>query len=145
MLVAIKCYIIKKMAINKEKIHELLKNHSVELAYIFGSFATGGATKRSDIDIAVLLPSLMKKERRFDARLKLMEGFSKIFGKKAEVVILNDTSSLFFKYIIIKEGEKIYQKNEEERIDFENKITGEYFDFAPFLKEYNLAYVKRNL
>lgn len=135
----------EKMAIDKEKIRNLLKNHSVELAYIFGSFATKNATKHSDIDIAVLLPSSMKKEQRFDARLKLMEGFSKIFSKKAEVVILNDTSSLFFKYIIIKEGENIYQKSERDRIDFENKITGEYFDFAPFLKEYNLAYVKRNL
>lgn len=133
------------MAIDKEKIQNLLRKHSVDLAYIFGSFAAGSATKNSDIDIGVLLPSSMKKEQRFDARLKLMDGFSKIFGKKAEVVILNDTSSLFFKYIITKEGKILYQEKEETRIDFENKITGEYFDFAPFLKEYNLAYVKRNL
>lgn len=132
--------------INKSaELKQILKKNKVSFAYLFGSQASGEVDKNSDIDIAVMLPLEMEKRKRFDIRLKLMGDISKVFGKNVDIVVLNDTSSLFFKYIIIKEGEVIYRETELSPADFESKTLGMYFDFRPFLEEYNKAYVKRNL
>ena len=74
-----------------------------------------------------------------------MGAISKIFKKEVDVILLNDIRSLFFKYIIMKEGKIIYQENEASVADFESKTLGMYFDFRPFLENYNKAYVKRSL
>ena len=74
-----------------------------------------------------------------------MGEISKIFKKNVDVVVLNDIRSLYFKYIIIKEGKIIYKETDLSPVDFESKTLGIYFDFRPFLEDYNKAYVKRNL
>lgn len=130
---------------NNKDLRAIFRVNSVVFAYLFGSQASGGSSKNSDIDIAVMLPWMVSKEERFETRLKLMSEVSKIFKKDSDVIILNDTRSLFFKYVIIKEGKIIYQENEASEADFESKTLGMYFDFRPFLENYNNAYVKRIL
>ena len=61
-----------------------------------------------------------------------MGAISKIFKKEVDIIVLNDIRSLFFKYIIMKEGKIIYQENEASVADFESKTLGMYFDFRPF-------------
>ena len=124
---------------------EIFKENKVSFAYLFGSQANGSSGKDSDVDIAIMLPFEMKKEERFDLRLKLMGEISKILKKKVDVAVLNDIRSLYFKYIIIKEGRIIYKKTDLSPADFESKTLGIYFDFRPFLENYNKAYVKRSL
>ena len=123
----------------------VFKRNKVSFAYLFGSQADGSFSKDSDVDIAVMLPFEMKKEERFDLRLNLMGEISKILKKKVDVAVLNDIRSLYFKYIIIKEGRIIYKKTDLSPADFESKTLGIYFDFRPFLENYNKAYVKRSL
>jgi len=123
----------------------IFEKNKVSFAYLFGSQANGSFGKDSDVDIAVMLPFEMKKEERFDLRLKLMGEISKILKKKVDVAVLNDIRSLYFKYIIIKEGRIIYKKTDLSPADFESKTLGIYFDFRPFLENYNKAYVKRSL
>lgn len=136
--------IAKNIANNKE-LEVVFKGNGVIFAYLFGSQVNGGFGKNSDIDIAVMLPSASSKEERFETRLKLMSEISKIFKKDSDVIILNDTRSLFFKYVIMKEGRVIYQESEASEADFESKTLGMYFDFRPFLENYNKTYVKRIL
>jgi len=123
----------------------IFKENNVSFAYLFGSLASGNFNQDSDIDIAVMLPFEMKKKERFDLRLKLMGEISKILKKKVDVVVLNDVSSLYFKYIIIKEGKIIYKEIDLSPAEFESKTLGIYFDFRSFLENYNKAYVKRSL
>lgn len=123
----------------------VFRENKVSFAYLFGSQATGNSNKNSDVDIAVMLPFEMKKKERFDLRLKLMGAISKILKKEVDVAILNDIRSLFFKYIIVKEGQIIYKETELSPANFESKTMGMYFDFRPFLETYNENYVKRNL
>ena len=130
---------------NNGELVGLFKENGVLFAYLFGSQAIGIVMDKSDIDIAVMLPLSTSKEERFEMRLKLMNGVSKIFKKDSDIIILNDTRSLFFKYIIMKEGKIIYQENEASAADFESKTLGMYFDFRPFLENYNKVYVKRSL
>lgn len=114
-------------------------------AYLFGSYATRTATEKSDVDIAVLFGRPTPKAERFEYRLQLMETLSRLLKKNVEVVVLDDVSSLFFKYAIIKEGILLYEKSEAARIEFEGKVLGEFFDFQPFLDTYNRHYVKTRL
>src|SRR3989344_3266186 len=123
------------MAENITKNKDLMavfKRNKVSFAYLFGSQANGAFGKDSDVDIAVMLPFEMKKEERFDLRLKFMGEISKILKKKVDVVVLNDVSSLYFKYIIIKEGKIIYKEIDLSPAEFESKTLGIYFDFRSF-------------
>jgi predicted nucleotidyltransferase len=129
----------------KKQLQAIFKNQPVELAYIFGSVATGNANKESDVDIAVLLKKDISKKKRFEIRLKLMTQLSRTFQREVDLVIFNDIKSVFFKYVIIKEGNLLYGKNEDQHVEFESRIMGEYFDFAPFLDDYNKQYVKNNI
>ncbi|MBU0879467.1 hypothetical protein KKA77_00860 [Patescibacteria group bacterium] len=40
---------------------------------------------------------------------------------------------------------EVFEKNHEKRVDFGLKIMREYYDFLPFIKEYNKAYLEREL
>lgn len=138
----------KKLNLKKEvkqKLNQVFRGEPVNLAYLFGSKVIGQEINNSDVDIAVLLTEGLTKEKRFEVRLNLMGKLSKIFKKNVDLVILNDTASLFFKYIIVREGKSIYERSEAEKINFENYITSLYFDFQPFLETYNRHYVKNSL
>lgn len=121
-----------------------VENH-VELAYVFGSQITGRSNADSDIDIAVLLPKNMSKEKRIKHRFKLISQLSRFLGKSVDLVVFNDLNSLFFKFIITKEGQNIFRKDEEQYLDFECCLMREYYDFKPFLDLQNKLYVERSL
>lgn len=123
----------------------LLKKYGVRLAYLFGSSVHGKTGRESDVDIAVLLPERFSKKKRFEIKLALMKDLARYFEKKVDVVILNDLSSLLFRYAILREGKLLYRASELEMIDFESRIMSEYFDFQPFLNLYHQHYVKIGL
>lgn len=131
--------------IQQKLLSKIFKKYGVFLAYIFGSAVSGEMARESDIDIAVLFSENFSKEKRFSSRLNLINELSKIFKRNAEVVVFNDISSLFFKYVIISEGNLVFEKREGEAAELESKIMGLYFDFQPFLELYSKQYVKNNL
>ncbi len=131
--------------VQQQKLAAVFNRYPIDAAYLFGSIVTGSQTKDSDIDIAVLLEKNISPRKRFEIRLKLMGELERILKKNIDLVILNDIRSIFFKYVIIREGRIIYAKSEEKRIDFELQTLNEYFDFQPFLELYNKQYVKSNL
>lgn len=122
------------------------RKNGVAFAYLFGSQATGEATKDSDFDFAVMLSKEIRKNKGFDIRLKLISEISRILkDDKIEVVVLNDTRSSFFKFVIIKEGKLVFEKDHSSRVDFELKAMNEYYDYDSFLNSYNQAFLKREL
>jgi uncharacterized protein len=137
------------MSFSKSQLKSLktaFQKHGGVFAYLFGSQAAGTATKNSDFDFAVMLSDKIKKNKRFDIRLKLISEISRILkDDKVEIVVLNDTLSSFFKFVIIKEGEFVFERDHSARVDFELKTMNEYYDFSPFLDLYNQAYLKREL
>ncbi len=120
------------------------KEKEILFAYLFGSAVGKGFTSESDIDIGVYLGG--KKVRdTFKRRLKLMGEFEKILKRESEVVILNDIKSVFFKFVIIKEGKLLFERDRQKRIEFELETMRDYFDFLPFIEKYDEAFIKRNL
>ena len=123
----------------------LFSINKIALAYVFGSQINGTASRNSDLDVAILFGPNLTKMQRFNLRLLLIGKLEKIFKLKIDLVILNDLRSLFFKYVIISEGKLLFKASEEEHLDFECKLMGEYFDFKPFLDIQNKNYVKNSL
>lgn len=125
-------------------LQKIFKANKVQFAYVFGSAASKKTVNSSDIDIAVFLNET-NKTKRFDIRLKLISELEKNIDKKIDLVILNDIESLFFKYVIISEGKKIFEIDQANRVEEETKIIGEYFDFKPFLEEFHKSFIKRKI
>ena len=134
-----------KSILPKKDLKKVFSGSPVAFAYLFGSQVARTVAKESDVDIAIFFDRAVPKSERFEYRLKLMGTLSRLFKKEAEVVVLNDISSLFFKYAIIREGRLLYEKSEAARVEFERKLLGEFFDFQPFLDAYNRHYVQTRL
>lgn len=129
-----------------KKTKPIFKKYEVVFAYLFGSQATGTNTKSSDYDIAVMLPDKFNSNKRFKIRLKLMTELSCVLKtENIDVIILNDIRDIIFKFTIVKEGKTIYEKNHVKRVMFEFNVMTNYYDFSPFIDEYNKAYLKREL
>lgn len=116
------------------------KRKDVVFAYLFGSIAYNNYNSKSDVDVAVFLKG---RGDRFDKRLELIVELEKIFKKDADVIILNDVKSIFLKYVVIKEGVVVDEKNRAKRMDFEFKTLQQYFDYVPIMKMYNDALLSR--
>lgn len=128
---------------SNQELEKVFEENQVLFAYLFGSQATGKANFESDIDLAVYLNEDCKD--LFKRRLFLIERFQDVLKKNVEVIILNEQRSILFKFVIIKEGKVIFEKNHGKRVDFELKTMEEYYDFQPFLEAYNKAYLEREL
>ena len=134
---------MKLPVIEAQNMSSILRRYPVALAYVFGSAATGNFTKGSDVDVAIVFMGGIGKEKRFEMRLALMAQLANRLKRRVDVAVLNDIPSLFFHYIIVKEGKSIFRRSEAMQVEFESGVMGRYFDFAPFISLYNQHYVKR--
>ena len=106
----------------------------VDFAYLFGSSARGDMIQSSDVDVAVYVNPVRKSDF-FDIRLKLMEALTRATHKSMDVTILN-TAPPFLKYVAIKEGILLFERDYGRRVEFELKSANEYFDYKPTIKLY---------
>ena len=125
---------------NIKKITEIVektfsKEKAVLFCYLFGSTASAKTISTSDIDIAIYLDEKKCKDF-FEKRLELIAKLSKELKKDVDVVILN-TAPPLLKYVVLKEGKLIFERDESKKIDFELRSINEYFDFKPILDMYN--------
>lgn len=120
------------------------KEEGILFAYLFGSVVQGKTNFESDIDLAVFLDEEEISDF-FKKRLSLIEEIQALLKKPVEVIILNEIKSIFFKFVVIKEGKVIFERDHGQRIDFELKTMQEYYESQPFIEEYNKAYLKRSL
>ena len=71
------------------------RQRPVQLAYLFGSQATGYTHTESDVDVAVLLDAALTADERFTERLACIGALSHLFGTdNVDVVILNEAPPL---------------------------------------------------
>jgi len=118
---------VKKLAMLFESEKRVL------VAYLFGSYARGLETPRSDVDIAVLLSEV--PERPLEYYLHLERELAKVLEMDVDLVFLNDAPPLL-KYQMIKYGRLLFSRDERVRVMFEAKSLCEYLDFSRVLKRY---------
>ena len=129
--------------LQKKKISKLLARSKASFAYLFGSRATGkGVVAGSDYDFAVFF-GRGNARSRLALRLRLLSELSELLGPmKVDLIVLDDTRSTTLRFSVVNEGRLIYERDEAQRVDFEFRTLHEYEEFAPFLREYNEAYLR---
>ena len=117
----------------KEAMIEILSKRSdVLFAYLFGSNAKGYANEHSDWDIAVYFKKCLKQNGRWP-EFELEADLSKAVRAQAQVVVLNRPLSPVFGFEIIKHGFVLIDRNQNFRMDFENRVLRQYYDWQYFL------------
>lgn len=125
--------------VRSEKISRSVPKEIIAI-YLYGSSVTGKLRKESDIDIA-LLPSYKTTEEKRLITIAQLEGviekLLREMGISREISVLNLREkyvSVSLQYKVITEGILIYEKDALERLEFENTVKREYFDFVPYLR-----------
>lgn len=108
----------------KKKCSEILRYHfgeALEAAYIFGSKATGDATERSDLDLAVLCEKNMQAQIFFAAKTELS------FQLKCDIdlIALNQADTVT-KALIVSTGELIWAADPTKVAHFETVCLSAY-------------------
>ena len=101
-------------------------------AYLFGSRTKGTATRKSDIDIALLID-----EKKMKPKAGMEIDYSMLIEehtglKNVDVKILN-LSPLYFQYEVLKNSTLIFCRDEIRRIRYEAHLTVDYLDYKPYL------------
>jgi len=108
----------------------------ITTAYLFGSFVKEEAF--SDIDVGILMN--IDLERPLEYELELESRLERILKYPVDIRIING-APLSFCQNVIRQGKVIVDRDPNLRADFEGHILKQYFDFAPFRRQY-LAEVK---
>jgi predicted nucleotidyltransferase len=121
---------------------QMVKDLPVQLAYLHGSAARGEETPSSDVDIALVCD----EETSPGQRLRLMldvsaELFRQAGIADADVRVIND-APLVFRGRVACEGILLYARDEAQRIEFETRTRDEYFDYLPFHRRLQDAFLK---
>ena len=127
---------VKKLAMLFESEERVL------VAYLFGSYARGLETPRSDVDVAVLLSEV--PERPLEYYMHLERELAKVLEMDVDLVFLNDAPPLL-KYQVIKYGRLLFSRDERVRVMFEAKSLREYLDFSRVLRRYDECFMRRVL
>lgn len=117
----------------KNKIKSLLSSQKeVLFSYLFGSYARGDYTDKSDVDIAVYLT-----DTSLDSRLEVHHALEVMLKRRVDLVVLNDVRNMFLLEAILKEG--IVVKDAENRAFFEVKKNHAIIDFKNFKRYIDVA------
>lgn len=121
----------------RSKVKEVLKGEEdVLFAYLFGSQAAGLTHLESDIDLAVYLrPGEMKYYLEGDEEL-LNKRISSLKTDRVDLKILN-VLPLLLQFRIVSDGESIFVRDQQAKVDFETSVLYRYFEIKPFFDEYN--------
>ena len=106
--------------------------HTVQFAYLFGSYADGTQHENSDVDIAVYM-----EDSSLDARLALHHELQKTLQKEIDLVVLNDVKNIYLLEGILSQG--IVLKEHEERAYYEVMKHHEIIDFKNFRRYIDAA------
>lgn len=110
----------------------------IKLAYLFGSRAAGKESPLSDYDFAVYLDT-KDKARMYEIKIDAIVKIGRLLKTdRIDVVVLNLTDNPDLKYMIVKEGRLVYEK-EPFKVIVEPRILNEYFDFHKMLVKHNLT------
>jgi predicted nucleotidyltransferase len=113
----------------------------VIFAYLYGSHATGVAHSFSDIDIGIYVPEGLTTDS-LDLEMSLALAGDRVLQEKLKCdVRLMNRLPLAVAGEVVTSGILIYCSDHQARVEYETKIRMAYFDFVPFLRKYQQAYL----
>ena len=111
-----------------EKIHHLMpeiiaRYPSVQVFYLFGSHADGGAEDRSDVDVAVFTDGSEDTAMELELGVYLQHNLK----REVDVVIMQKVSPIL-QHEVLKARKRLYEKDPELRAILEVKSFRDYLD-----------------
>jgi predicted nucleotidyltransferase len=103
----------------------------ISLIYLFGSQIEGQVGPLSDYDFGVLID---RPESGPYVRSRLSLELSHRIGVDRIDIVLLDRVPIELIYTVISHGELLYQRDNAERIEYEARVMGLYFDYLPVLR-----------
>lgn len=102
----------------------LSKNPKIISAYILGSYISGKTLGESDFDLAVVVANktLTSQDQVYDLISKVR------FPKDLDLSLVDKNSSPIFLFQIISTGKCVYQRSQNEKVDFEAFVLRKYYD-----------------
>ncbi len=115
-------------------IRQVLEQHHVRLAYLFGSALADSAGPLSDVDIAVLPDPegyhwLHTYSSIYEALCRTLD------ADNVDVMMLNEALPSF-QFAVLREGIPIWVADEEERIAYTEQVMGRYHDARCWRQEH---------
>lgn len=98
----------------------------IEFAYLFGSYAEGSYTSKSDIDLAVYFASNPSLDDELSLHVFLTR---RLKTDKIDLLVLNRVKNLILLEEVIRYGKLIYDRNPALRKLFEYKTIHTCIDF----------------
>ncbi len=112
-----------------------LDREGVIAARLIGSQARGNPGPLSDVDVAVWHDPDLDSRGRFDLQLSLADDAGRALGTdEIDVVMLNHAPPLI-RHRAIREGLRLVERDEAERVRFETRAILDYLDTAPLRAE----------
>jgi predicted nucleotidyltransferase len=124
--------------VHPDRLRELLGDHGVAFAYLFGSRAEATATEGSDHDVAVMFHG----EATLGDVGRLQIALARLVGTPVDLVEL-DRATLELRAKVVQGGRLWFSDDEERRVTFETRTRSRWFDYRPTLEELTRAYLHR--
>ena len=116
----------------REKIKTFLESRSeIVFAYLHGTFRARENFR--DIDLALYVDRTEISALDYELNLEVL--LQDAFHYPFDVRFLN-TCPVSFAYQVIKNGERVYVADDNQRARFEESILARYLDFLPYHKQY---------
>ena len=111
---------------------------AIQAVYVFGSIGSGKMHQESDLDLAIVSPSMTLKEKK----LQLLTDLARRGFCDVDLVFL-DTKDIVLKYEAVRQNRLIYAAHDFDSGSMYSKVIRQYLDFEPYLKTQRKAYKRR--
>ena len=121
--------------------------YSIDMAFLYGSWAKGFPKETSDVDIAVFFyPEKDSDDEEFNMITDISLQLSEIMRKEINIILIRtDFRKPMLYYNAIVLGQPIYIKNTERYISLKNEAIYQMEDFSIFGIGWQLLIAKENI
>lgn len=117
------------------QLKEYFARRPVDAVYLFGSQASGKATKLSDYDFGILFRQEINVQERFDERCRITGDLCGIMkAERVDTVDLQE-APIALRYAAVSPRKEVYVADNDRKVLFEADVLSRYFDYAYFIKQ----------